>query len=439
MNITLVSLGCPKNQVDSDIIAHQILKAGHTTVADMTQADACIINTCGFITSAKEEAIENIFNAVSARLENPKLKIIVTGCLSERYRDEILKDIPEVDAVVGIGENKNLIDIINRVSHGEKLSCYGPKTDLDITAKRIISTPRHFAYLKIAEGCSNCCHYCAIPLIRGPHRSRAIESCLEEARWLVSEGVKEIILVAQDTTAYGEDLYGRRRLDELMQSISEIDGVKWIRLMYTYPERLEDSVIKVMKENDKIIPYIDMPVQHINDKVLKSMNRKGGTEIIKDAISRLRTAIPDIASRTSLITGYPGETQEEFEELYNFVKEYQIERLGCFAFSEEDGTVAATMDGAIDVEIRQQRANRIMELQTDIMAKKQEAMVGKTIEIICDEYDEENELFVCRSVYDAPEIDGEVYLDKDANINIGDIAMVKVLKSDVYDLYAELV
>lgn len=439
MLITLVSLGCPKNQVDADIIAHQLLKAGHETTADMSKADVCIINTCGFITSAKEEAIENIFVAVEARLQNPKLKIVVTGCLAQRYKEEILSDIPEVNAVVGIGSNKDLLEIIEGVVKGESICRCGSKTDLDITAKRIISTPSHYAYLKIAEGCSNCCHYCAIPLIRGPHRSRSLESCIEEASWLAQEGVKEIIVVAQDITAYGEDLYGKSSLAQLITEISNIDGIQWIRLMYAYPERLGDDVIEVIATNKKVLHYLDLPIQHINDRVLKSMNRKGGADIIIDAITRLRKAIPDIVIRTSLITGYPGETQEEYQELYSFVKSIKLERLGCFAYSEEEGTVAAKMENQIPVEIRKQRADDIMKLQTEIMAEKQAALVGKVLQIICDEYDSDNELFICRSVYDAPEIDGEVYIDKDADIKIGDIKLAKIQSSDIYDLYAELV
>lgn len=437
MNITLVSLGCPKNQVDADIIAHSLLKAGHNTVPDMTQADVCIINTCGFITSAKEEAIENIFNAVAARLENPKLKIVVTGCLAERYRDEIINDIPEVNAVVGIGANGDICDIVESVVKGDRVCRYGKKTDLDITAKRIISTPRHYAYLKIAEGCSNCCHYCAIPLIRGPHRSRPIESCVEEAKFLAEEGVKEIVVVAQDITAYGEDLYGEGRLHTLLKEISAIDGIQWIRLMYAYPERLTDEVIKEMAENPKVLPYIDLPIQHINDRVLKSMNRKGGTAVIKDAVKRLRENIPGICIRTTLITGYPGETQEEFDELYNFVRDTEFDRLGCFAYSEEDGTVAAKMDNQIDVAVREQRADSIMLLQTEIMSRKQQQMTGRQIEVIVDDFDSDNGIWICRSVYDAPEIDGEVYIDGGYDVEMGDIIKVVVTQSDVYDLYAE--
>ncbi|MBR6608897.1 MAG: 30S ribosomal protein S12 methylthiotransferase RimO [Oscillospiraceae bacterium] len=438
MKVTLVSLGCPKNQVDSDIIAHGLLKAGHTTTADMTEADVCVINTCGFITSAKEEAIENIFNAVGARLENPKLKIVVTGCLAERYKDEIMTDIPEVDAVVGIGAHDKLLEVMESVTKGEKLSCYGPKTNLDITKKRIISTPRHYAYLKIAEGCSNGCYYCAIPLIRGPHRSRPMESCIEEAKWLAEEGVREIIVVAQDITRYGEDIYKENKLAELVTEISKIDGIDWIHLMYAYPERLGDDVIDVIATNPKVLHYLDLPIQHINDRVLKSMNRKGGTDIIMSAINRLRAKVPDISIRTSLITGYPGETEEEFQQLYDFVKEIKLERLGCFAYSEEEGTKAATME-QMPMEERQRRADLIMQLQTGIMADKQAAMVGRDIEVIVDDYDSENELFICRSVYDAPEIDGEVYISGDWPVMVGEIYTVHITESDIYDLYGELV
>lgn len=438
MKVTLVSLGCPKNQVDSDIIAHSLLKAGHTTTADMTEADVCLINTCGFITSAKEEAIENIFNAVGARMENPKLKIIVTGCLAQRYKDEIMEDIPEVDAVIGIGSHDKILETMDRIVNGEKLSFYGPKTDLDITRKRIISTPRHYAYLKIAEGCSNGCYYCAIPLIRGPHRSRPMESCIEEAKWLASEGVKEIIVVAQDITRYGEDIYKENKLARLVTEISKIEGIQWIRLMYAYPERLGDDVIEVIATNPKVLHYLDLPIQHINDRVLKSMNRQGGTDIIMSAINRLRAAVPDITIRTSIITGYPGETEEEFQQLYDFVKEIRLERLGCFAYSEEDGTKAAKME-QMPVEIREQRADAIMQLQTGIMAEKQAAMIGREIDVIVDDYDEENELFVCRSVYDAPEIDGEVYVPAEAGLLIGEIYTVHITESDIYDLYGEVV
>ena len=438
MKVTLVSLGCPKNQVDGDIIARNLIEKGHETVADMTEADVCIINTCGFIQSAKEEAIENIFNAVNARSENPNLKIVVTGCLAERYKDEILEDIPEVDAVVGIGANNQLYETIEKVHNGEEhFSVYGPKTDLDITQKRIISTPKHYAYLKIAEGCSNGCYYCAIPLIRGPHRSRPMESCVEEAQWLADQGVKEVIVVAQDITRYGEDIYKKNCLAELITRISKVEGIQWIRLMYAYPERLNDDIINVIATNPKVLHYLDLPIQHINDRVLKSMNRPGGHDIIMSAITRLRAAVPDITIRTSIITGYPGETEEEFNELAQFVKDIRLERLGCFAYSEEEGTVARRME-QMSVEERERRAELIMQVQQNIMAENQAKLIGKDMEVIVDDYDSENDLFVCRTHFDAPEIDGEVYIPGASNVNVGDIVNVHITESDIYDLYGEL-
>lgn len=437
MKVTLVSLGCPKNQVDSDIIARNLIENGFETTADMTRADVCVINTCGFIQSAKEEAIENIFNAVEARAVNPDLKIVVTGCLAERYKDEILEDIPEVDAVIGIGSHDKIVETVKNVTKGGKYSFFGPKTNLSLTSKRIISTPSHYAYLKIAEGCSNGCYYCAIPMIRGRHRSRPMESCIEEAKWLADQGVKELIVVAQDITRYGEDLYKENKLAELVSKLSEVDGIRWIRLMYAYPERLGDDVIEVMATNPKVLHYLDLPMQHINDRVLKSMNRPGGKDIIISAIKRLRERIPDITIRTSIITGYPGETLEEFEELCEFVKSRRIERLGCFAYSEEEGTVAAKME-QMPVEERERRAEIVMNIQSGIMAENQAETVGKTLEVIVDEYDDVNDLFVCRSAYDAPEIDGEVYVSGEYDMQVGEIYKVKITESDVYDLYGEL-
>ncbi len=438
MRFTLVSLGCPKNQVDSDMIAHRLLSEGHESTSDMTQADVCVINTCGFIDSAKEEAIENIFNAARAREENPDLKIVVTGCLAERYKDEILDSMPEVDAVVGIGAHDRLIEAMESAVRGERLSCYGPKKNLALDGKRVISTPRHYAYLKIAEGCSNGCYYCAIPMIRGPHRSRPMESCLEEARWLAEEGVKELIVVAQDITRYGEDLYRENRLARLVKELCRIEGIQWIRLMYAYPERLGDDVIEVMATEPKVLHYLDLPIQHINERVLDSMNRRAGKDVILSAISRLRKAIPDMVIRTSLIAGYPGETEEEFEELLAWVKDVKLERVGCFAYSAEEGTVAARLPDQIPEEEKERRRAAVMARQRDIMAEKQAAMVGRTLEVICDDYDEDNDLFVCRTRYDAPEIDGEVYLPGDSDIRIGDIKKARILESDVYDLYGEL-
>lgn len=438
MKLAFVSLGCPKNQVDGDILVEKLLSSGWELTDEAADADLCMINTCGFITSAKEEAIENIFAAVSAREANPGLKIAVTGCLAERYRDEILSLIPEVDAVVGLGSDRDIVEIADRIMRGEKFSVYGDKKDLDISAPRVISTPGHYAYLRIAEGCSNGCYYCAIPMIRGPHRSRPMESCLREGYWLAQNGVKEIILVAQDITRYGYDLYGESRLPQLVRAICSIDGIQWVRLLYAYPERLTDEIIDTIATEPKVLHYIDLPIQHIDERVLRAMNRQGGPEAINSAISRLRDRIPDICIRTSLIAGYPGETEREFLHLCDFVKKVRFGRLGCFAFSPEEGTVAEKLPDQIPEREKERRAGIIMEIQSGIMAQSQAAMVGKEIWVICDGYDRESETFVCRSEFDAPDIDGNVFLPRDCGLKRGDIVKVKVTDSDTYDLYAEL-
>ena len=311
MKIAIISLGCPKNQVDADVFCHALIKDGHTTVADPAEADIIIINTCGFIESAKTEAIENILMACQYKQENPDLKVIVTGCLAERYKQQIIQEIPEVDAVVGIGSNAALPAIVRRVcaDGAGQIENYGPKSDMQLGGARVISTPRHYAYLKIAEGCNNGCYYCAIPLIRGALRSREINDCVAEARWLAGEGVRELILVAQDPTAYGEDWGRPGAICELLDRLQEIDGIRWIRILYAYPERISDEFIAAMVRNTKVVPYLDLPIQHCDDAVLKAMNRRGGRKEIEDAIARLRAAIPGITLRTTLIAGFPGETE----------------------------------------------------------------------------------------------------------------------------------
>ena len=301
MKIAIISLGCPKNQVDADVFCHALIKDGHTTVADPAEADIIIINTCGFIESAKTEAIENILMACQYKQENPDLKVIVTGCLAERYKQQIIQEIPEVDAVVGIGSNAALPAIVRRLcADGTgQIESYGPKSDMRLGGARVISTPRHYAYLKIAEGCNNGCYYCAIPLIRGALRSREINDCVAEARWLAGEGVRELILVAQDPTAYGEDWGRPGAICELLDRLQEIDGIRWIRILYAYPERISDAFIAAMVRNTKVVPYLDLPIQHCDDAVLKAMNRRGGRKEIEDAIARLRAAIPDITLRTT--------------------------------------------------------------------------------------------------------------------------------------------
>ena len=437
MKIAIVSLGCPKNQVDADVFCRALLADGHETVADPAQADAIIVNTCGFIQSAKEEAIENILLACGYKQQNPGLKVIVTGCLAERYKGEIAREMPEVDAVVGIGSNKALPEILRRVcSEGTgQVESYGPKTDMPLGGRRVISTPRHYAYLKIAEGCNNRCHYCAIPLIRGPLRSRPPEDCVAEAKWLAEEGVRELIVVAQDPTAYGEDWGKPGAVCELLDQLNAIEGLRWIRVLYAYPERITDAFIAAMQRNEKVVPYLDLPIQHCNDEILRNMNRRGGRKEIEDAIARLRAAIPDLTLRTTLIAGFPGETEEQYAELCDFVRRVEFDRLGCFAYSPEENTVAARMENQLDDETKQRRADHIMEIQAEISARKQAERVGRTLECICDGIDEESGMYLLRSKGDCPEIDGCVLTPGDVPLEIGAFYNVTVTDSDTYDLY----
>lgn len=435
MNIAIISLGCPKNQVDADVMCHALLSRGHTTTADLSEADCILVNTCAFIESAKQEAIENILEACSYKEANPALKVVVTGCLAERYRSEILTEIPEVDAVIGIGSNGAICDLLDRVEAGEEhLESYGPKRDMPLGGCRVISTPKHYAYLKIAEGCSNCCAYCAIPLIRGGLRSRTVEDCVEEAKFLASEGVKELIVVAQDITAFGADR-GEPEIAQLLDELNKVEGIEWIRMLYAYPERITDEFIDAMVRNDKVLHYLDVPTQHIDSEVLARMNRKGDETTVRSALARLRAAMPDITLRTTLITGFPGETEEQFEKLCAFVREQRFARLGCFAYSEEEGTKAAEME-QMPMEVREQRAEAVMRIQTDIMAEAQQAMIGRTLTVICDDYDEENELYLCRSRGDAPDIDAVVCVRSEETMYPGQFYDVTVEDSDVYDLYA---
>ena len=438
MTIALISLGCPKNQVDADVMCRRLLEAGHTTTADLSEADMILVNTCGFIDSAKQEAIENILMACEYKQQNPNLKVVVTGCLAERYRSQILAEIPEVDGVVGLGSSEAIVAILERIAGGETVEGYGPKTALPLGGARVVSTPAHYAYLKIAEGCNNRCHYCAIPSIRGPLRSRTVEDCTAEARWLAGQGVKELIVVAQDVTAFGDDR-GENEICRLLDELQTVDGIEWIRLLYAYPERITDEFIAAMARNSKVLHYLDMPIQHSDTRVLKSMNRKGDEQVIRSAAARLRAAMPDITLRTTLIAGYPGETEEEFARLQQFVREMRFDRLGCFAYSQEEGTVAAAMEGQLDEDTKQQRADSIMRIQTGIMAELQAEKVGRTLTVLCDGQDEESGLYLCRSTADAPDIDGVVCVASEEPLYPGEFYTVCVEESDEYDLYGYLV
>ncbi len=440
MKIAILSLGCPKNQVDADRFCRALIEAGHVTVANIASADAVIINTCGFIQSAKEEAIDAIFDACALKKQTPSLKVIVCGCLSERYRSQLAEQIPELDAVVGIGANAELPSILQKMQEKQSeevpLEFYDDKQKLPLDTPRVVSTPSHYAYLKISEGCSNSCAYCAIPSIRGPLRSREMQSVVKEARWLAEQGVKELVLVAQDVTAYGDDT-GNNMLIPLLSDLESIEGIRWIRLLYTYPHRISRPLLEMVAQSEKVLPYFDIPIQHCNEEILRSMGRKGGAEAVTTALSLIRGHLPNAVLRTSLIVGYPGETQEQFEQLCEFVRDMRFDRLGCFAYSAEEGTPAAEMPNQIPQEQKEERVDIIMRMQAQIMAEKQQQNVGKTVCVLCDGPDETGDYWQCRAASDAPEIDANVLVDISAPMVCGEFYDVCITQADGYDLIAK--
>ena len=425
--VGMISLGCPKNQVDAEIMLSKLQDGGFEIVNDPAEADVVIVNTCGFIEDAKRESIENILDMISYKEDCENLKVLVTGCLAERYQAEIFEEIPETDAVIGIGANEYICEICDRIINGEKVESFPPKTDLKIEGDRILTTPPYSAYLKIAEGCSNHCTYCAIPSIRGPFRSRPSESILEEAKKLADSGVKELVVVAQDTTRYGEDLYGKNALAPLLKALSMVEGIEWIRLLYLYPERIDDALIDEIANNDKIVKYMDIPLQHCNKNVLKRMNRHGDRESLTALLNKIREKIPGVTIRTTFIAGFPGETEEEFNELCEFVEEMKFERMGCFAYSEEEDTPAVKLDGMMDFDVRQERADIINENQSVILDKINDSLIGKVLPTIVEGYDPYSDSYYGRTYMDAPEIDTQIYFTCGYDLKDGDIVEVDVI------------
>ena len=437
--IGFISLGCPKNQVDSELMLDKLVKAGYEIAASAEEADAVVINTCGFIDAAKQEAIDNILEMGQLKEEGTIQKIIVTGCLAERYRDEILKEMPEVDAVMGIGANGDIVKTVEEVFAGVTVSLYPPKKDLPLCGERLLSTPPWWAYLKIADGCSNCCTYCAIPQIRGPMRSRTIESCVEEAKTLADKGVKELIVIAQDTTRYGEDLYGEPKLAALLRELVKIEGLRWIRLLYCYPDRLTDELLETIRDNDKVLNYIDLPLQHADGRILKAMNRHGDKDTLLALIEKIRAYLPDVVIRTTFITGFPGEDEAAFETLSDFVEQAQFDRLGCFAYSREEGTAAAKMKDQVDPEIAAHRGEIIMEQQYDIFTDKQNDLIGSVQECVVDDYGDEPGEYLGRTWMDAPEIDSAVTIISKKPLTPGDFVNVEITGTNEYDLIGEVI
>ena len=421
-NIGFISLGCAKNQVDCERMMYRVQEAGHTVKSDIVGSDVVVINTCGFIDAAKSEAIDYILQTAELKKRGLVGKILVTGCLSQRYQDTILEEMPEVDGLLGTGSYTEIVPAIEKLLTEDKVEDFGSIDAPEQETGRILTTPAHYAFLKIAEGCDNRCSYCIIPYLRGKYRSRL----LYEARLLAASGVKELIVVAQDTSRYGTDLPGHKRLlPELLRQLCRIEGVKWVRVHYVYPDEIDDEFIQVMAEEPKIVKYLDIPIQHCNSKILKLMNRRGDGPFLRELFAKLRSAVPDLVIRTSLITGLPGEGEEEFEELCQFLREQRLERVGAFAFSPEEGTPAAEME-FVDSEIAAKRAEIIEMLQSSIMDDWCASMIGKTLDILVDGYDEEQEQFYGRSYADSPDIDGRVWIASEEPLREGDFVRVTI-------------
>lgn len=436
--VSMVSLGCPKNQVDAEMMLFSLKEAGFELSPEESQADAIIINTCGFIEDAKAEAIENILEASRYKAEGNCKALIVTGCLAERYKDDVTEEIPEVDVCVGIGSNGNIAEIVKNAIEGNFKNSYGEKTDLDLNGKRILGGMPFTAYLKVADGCDNCCTYCAIPKIRGRLRSRTIEECVKEATELAANGVKELIVVAQDTTAYGTDIYGEPKLAELLSELCKVDGIHWIRTLYTYPDKITDKLLDVLASEPKLVKYLDIPLQHINGEILKKMNRKGDKQSIEALITKIRNKIPNITLRTTFITGFPGETEAQFEELAEFVKKTRFDRLGCFTYSAEEDTFASEMENQIDEQTKVSRMENIMDMQTIIAAEKNEEKIDSVTEVLIEGWDDYIKCYFGRTLGDAPEVDGKIFFMSTRPLVIGDFVKVRVNDCLEYDLLGEL-
>ena len=425
-SIGMVSLGCAKNQVDAEQMLFLLQQAGYNILPEPAGADVVIVNTCGFIESAKTEAIDNILAMAQLKAEGSVGKILVTGCLAQRYQEEILKELPEVDGVLGTGSYYDVVSAVKQLLDGaEGIEEYGDIQAPVQECGRILTTPKHYAYLKIAEGCDNHCAFCIIPTLRGKYRSRSMDKLIEEAKKLAVSGVKELIVVAQDTSRYGIDLYGERKLAELLRELCKIDGFVWVRVHYLYPDEMSDELIDVLANEPKIVKYLDIPIQHIDDGILKKMNRRGNSKYLKALLTKLRDRIPGLVLRTSLITGLPGEGEKEFEALCDFLREYKLERVGAFAFSPEEGTRAAKMEYP-DAEVARQRADVVEEIQSRIMDEWNESMMGKKLQVLCEGYDADEECWYGRTFADSPDIDGRILFDSEEELTPGDFVTVEV-------------
>ena len=439
MKIGFVSLGCSKNLVDTERMLYLLAEAGYEITPEAEEAEIIVLNTCGFIESAKSESIENIIDLASLKELGKLRALICTGCLAERYREEIMKEMPEVDALLGVGSLEKIVEAVEAVARGEKYTAFLDKEASPLGGDRVLTTPEYTAYLKVAEGCDNRCTYCAIPLIRGKMRSRPIEEIVEEAKDLERLGVKELNLIAQDTTRYGLDLYGEYRLAALVRAITEQTSIPWIRLLYCYPDKITDDLIAELRDNPRLVKYMDIPVQHISDDVLKRMNRHGNGDTIREAIARLRASVPGITLRTTVMVGFPGETEQDFEELCAFVKETRFDRFGGFTFSPEEETEAALLPDQIEEEIKTERLDALMEIQLDISAELQANKVGSELLVLAEGYDIPAGIHYGRSAADAPDVDGKIYFSAPKRIAPGTFLRVKITEALDYDLVGEAI
>ncbi len=442
VKIGFVSLGCSKNLIDTEVMLARLANAGYAITTDETEADVVIINTCAFIESAKKESIENILDIAWLKEHNGLKAIIVTGCLAERYKDEIFTELPEVDAVLGVGSIDKIEEAVAAVLSDERFYALDDKNEAPLGGERIVTTAEHTAYIKIAEGCDNRCTYCAIPGIRGKFRSRTIEDIVNEAKELEDIGVKELNIIAQDTSRYGLDIYGEYALAKLVRAITDATKIPWIRLLYCYPDKITDELIAEMRDNDRVVKYIDLPIQHISDGVLKRMNRHGDGAMVRETVKKLRENIPGITIRTTVMVGFPGETEEEFNELCEYVKEAEFDRLGAFTYSREEDTPAYSLPDQVDEQIKQERYDIIMREQLHITEKKNEKLVGKTIKVLCEAFDPAAEIYFGRGEADAPDIDAKIYFRPEIGkrrINPGEFVNVKIDDVIDYDLIGDIV
>ncbi len=438
IKIHMNSLGCAKNLVNSEQMLQLLRQEGMEITEDLSMADVAIVNTCGFIDAAKQEAIDTILETAEMKKQGRLKALIATGCLVERYADEILKELPELDAVCGTGSYTDIAEAVKSALEGQKKAYLRSSAEAALEGGRVLLTKPYSAYLRIAEGCNNHCAYCVIPSLRGPFRSRTMEHILEEARRLAAEGCKELMLIAQDTTRYGTDLYGKRTLPQLVEALCAIDGIEWVRIHYLYPDELDDELLEVMARNPKALHYFDIPMQHISDRVLKSMNRRGDGELIRQRVTKIRAMFPDAVIRTSLIVGFPGETEEEFTELYRFLDEYKLERAGVFAYSREEGSVAAEMPDQIEETVKQQRLQTLLDLQDAVMDQFSQTLVDSVQTVLCCGYDEDHELYFGRTYMDSPEVDGIVYFYSEEEVAEGTFVQVKIESGVGAELYGEI-